>query len=643
VQRINLKIKFLNQTVTREITIKILLVEFQDVKHRNPSYPSNLSLPAYTYDDFYNLFFSENKYFSPNMYSPDGEELFGSISDYYRIMSDNNLIIDGYVLNKDLDYDNIPDWITLGKAKSYYDNDRGDQFIKDSKEKAKSLGLDISKDENMFLAIIYAGHSYRSWRKTLNPEAFYDTHEYIMGERFAPFAPYREERDDSAINKVATFSHIGIHVHEIGHLLGLDDLEGGFDNYYWCLMSKGAFNGPNQAGACPAPINPYFRWMLGWISFDKINGSSTKKLNYNLITPEVYQLQDNCSDCFFLVEYRKLNSKMKLGESEICDYNSYINGCTATHGVLVWRKLNGHFVKLLHSSGEKCDGGDSHIYPGACDIKVLSPWSDNRPPKMGDYWVPNTKPSLNCGFEIINNEYNNLIIELYQERPEEASPSKPKYVDIIPDKNVVLSWSRNNEVDVKDYKIYKMKRSGKYEYYDVSDTNFYIDQYEETAADSFAKIYAYYRITAIDNQKKESAYSREVKIAVLDEQTTVINNVRETYDGYKLFQNYPNPFNPSTTIKYQIPSSSVILSEAKNLKDFSSQAPQNDKAFITLKVYDILGREVATLINEKQKPGDYEVVFNSHSSRGRTLTSGRYIYELRAGEFIQLKKMLLIK
>jgi hypothetical protein len=297
----------------------------------------------------------------------------------------------------------------------------------------------------------------------------------------------------------------------------------------------------------------------------------------------------------------------------------------------------------LHSSGENCEDGDSQLYPGNCDIRILSPWSDNRSPKMGDYWVPNTKPSLNCGFEIINNEYDNLIIELYQERPEEASPSKPKYVDIIPDKNVVLSWSRNNEVDVKDYKIYKMKRSGKYEYYDVSDTNLYIDQYEETAADSFAKIYAYYRITAIDNQKKESAYSREVKIAVLDEQTTVINNVRETYDGYKLFQNYPNPFNPSTTIKYQIPSSSVILSEAKNLKDFSSQAPQNDKAFITLKVYDILGREVITLVNKNQKSGNYQVEWNASNTVGKELTSGIYFVNIADDFFNKTIKLLLIR
>ncbi len=90
---------------------------------------------------------------------------------------------------------------------------------------------------------------------------------------------------------------------------------------------------------------------------------------------------------------------------------------------------------------------------------------------------------------------------------------------------------------------------------------------------------------------------------------------------YALFQNYPNPFNPSTTIKYSIPA--------------------NDKREISntkLIVYDILGREVATLINEKQKPGNYEVVFNAQN-----LASGTYFYRLTSGDFVKTMKFVLIK
>jgi len=83
-----------------------------------------------------------------------------------------------------------------------------------------------------------------------------------------------------------------------------------------------------------------------------------------------------------------------------------------------------------------------------------------------------------------------------------------------------------------------------------------------------------------------------------------------------LQQNYPNPFNPSTSIQYAISSTQ----------------------FVTLKVYDLLGREVATLVNEEKTTGSYEVEFN-----GNNLTSGIYFYKLQAGSFVETKKMVLIK
>jgi hypothetical protein len=108
---------------------------------------------------------------------------------------------------------------------------------------------------------------------------------------------------------------------------------------------------------------------------------------------------------------------------------------------------------------------------------------------------------------------------------------------------------------------------------------------------------------------------------------------------FVLYQNYPNPFNPSTSIKFEIPS--VIASGAKQSQ------------FVTLKVYDILGNEVATLVNEEKQPGVYEVEFNtlvSHSGEVRNLSAGRqgpasgvYFYQLKAGSFIQTMKMILMK
>jgi hypothetical protein len=97
---------------------------------------------------------------------------------------------------------------------------------------------------------------------------------------------------------------------------------------------------------------------------------------------------------------------------------------------------------------------------------------------------------------------------------------------------------------------------------------------------------------------------------------------------FSLEQNYPNPFNPNTTIRYTIPS--VIANEVKQSQ------------LVTLKVYDILGNEIAALVNEEQPAGKYEVEFST-SSGIRNLTSGIYFYQLKAGEFMETKKMLLLK
>ncbi len=107
--------------------------------------------------------------------------------------------------------------------------------------------------------------------------------------------------------------------------------------------------------------------------------------------------------------------------------------------------------------------------------------------------------------------------------------------------------------------------------------------------------------------------------------TSVETNTVEPTSYFCLSQNYPNPFNPSTKIRYSIPS---------NVK--------GEMSIVTLKVFDILGNEIATLVNEEKSAGTYEVTFNPESSIKHP-ASGIYFYQLRAGEFVQTKKMLMIK
>lgn len=97
----------------------------------------------------------------------------------------------------------------------------------------------------------------------------------------------------------------------------------------------------------------------------------------------------------------------------------------------------------------------------------------------------------------------------------------------------------------------------------------------------------------------------------------ILNVENESFPiHYELLQNYPNPFNPSTKIKYQIP----------------------ELNFVIIKVYDVLGTEITTLVNEEKIAGSYDVDFD-----GNELASGIYYYRITTGNFSQTKKMILIK
>jgi hypothetical protein len=105
----------------------------------------------------------------------------------------------------------------------------------------------------------------------------------------------------------------------------------------------------------------------------------------------------------------------------------------------------------------------------------------------------------------------------------------------------------------------------------------------------------------------------------------ISENYNSISDYYFLYQNYPNPFNPVTKIKFDIPKNGFPI------KTFG-----NDR--VMLKVYDILGKEIQTLVNEQLQPGTYEVTFD-----GSNLPSGVYFYKLTAGDYTETKKMLMIK
>ena len=221
-----------------------------------------------------------------------------------------------------------------------------------------------------------------------------------------------------------------------------------------------------------------------------------------------------------------------------------------------------------------------------------------------------------------NNNGNNLRY-IYDDQP----PVAPKNLSITrsPNNHPLLSWLPNTELDLNKYKIYRWDSYGGGWQPLVQTFN---TSFEDTSL-TYCIVpppqqcpdlrYFQFKVTAVDLGSHESDPSNIVEVRLVGgpPPKAVAN---DTYDKtvfeYALGQNYPNPFNPTTTIDYSIKSSGLV----------------------TLKVYDILGIEVASLVNERQDAGRYFVNFNASN-----LPSGIYFYSLTSGKYMATKKLILLK
>ncbi|GAB6283640.1 MAG: hypothetical protein STSR0008_24250 [Ignavibacterium sp.] len=132
----------------------------------------------------------------------------------------------------------------------------------------------------------------------------------------------------------------------------------------------------------------------------------------------------------------------------------------------------------------------------------------------------------------------------------------------------------------------------------------------------------YYHLKQIDTDGSYE-YSETIEVDWTSGVTDV-NDDSNLPKEFSLSQNYPNPFNPTTKIKYTITASPI--------------SSPKERTFVRLIVYDVLGNEIAALVNEEKAPGEYEVEFN-----GKGLSSGMYFYKIEAGNFVQVNKMILMK
>jgi hypothetical protein len=108
---------------------------------------------------------------------------------------------------------------------------------------------------------------------------------------------------------------------------------------------------------------------------------------------------------------------------------------------------------------------------------------------------------------------------------------------------------------------------------------------------------------------------------IISTQYLSLSDILGLPDEFALHQNYPNPFNPVTTLRYDLP----------------------EQANVNIIIYDMLGREVKTLVNSAQDAGFKSIIWNATNDYGKPVSAGVYLYKIQAGEFVQTKKMVLLK
>jgi hypothetical protein len=176
------------------------------------------------------------------------------------------------------------------------------------------------------------------------------------------------------------------------------------------------------------------------------------------------------------------------------------------------------------------------------------------------------------------------------------------------DEGIVITWTTASELNNKGFSVERMNEDGNNIFW--SELSFISGQGTKTEMTP----YSFTDVTPLNGQN-----SYRLRQVDFDGTSKIYGPITVNFENnftYSLEQNYPNPFNPFTTINWQI------------AKD----------GFVTLKVYDLLGREIAQLINEEKKAGNYKVKFD-----GSSLPSGVYLYELISGGFKSTKKFVLMK
>jgi len=185
----------------------------------------------------------------------------------------------------------------------------------------------------------------------------------------------------------------------------------------------------------------------------------------------------------------------------------------------------------------------------------------------------------------------------------------------VSEDQIILSWTTVSESN--NYGFDVQRKTASNDYWET------IGFVAGAGTNNSPKIYNY-----IDEKISENHYFYRLKQIDFDGSADFSSTIEVFIQSPKIFQliqNYPNPFNPETVISYQIP----------ELKGESVE--------VELVIFNLLGDEVRTLVQKNQGSGYYNLMWDGRDNSGKTVTAGTYVYQIKAGKFIQSKKMTLLR
>ena len=181
----------------------------------------------------------------------------------------------------------------------------------------------------------------------------------------------------------------------------------------------------------------------------------------------------------------------------------------------------------------------------------------------------------------------------------------------VSETGIHLRWDLSPAEDFQYFNLEKSSTAdfGEYQVIETADTAYLDTDYE-------VDVTIYYRLVAYDDGGNASERSVAIDITVLWADLGIA-----IPDEFAIHQNYPNPFNPVTTLRYDLP----------------------EQGHVRITIYDMLGRDVKTLINEYQDPGYRSIIWDATNDYGKSVSAGMYLYQLQAGEYMEVRKMVLVK